>query len=273
MLTRRYRHKPLLTRPDADHVCTQFLYWLTCTAPTVVAALASGEVVSEGGTIEQIRVQCQTLPANSGDSFGFNVHVDGAPVFSASQVFDRDPLVGGFATTADAVTFTDLLDEVTGAGFADLSLLDTSDYVYAGFREIWAGLELTLAAVNDQDAVLSAEYRTASGWQAQALTDGTASAGKTLAQSGAVTWTPQADWVATNEGQLGELYWMRLKTSALLGATVEVDTARAIRDTGHFYLFTPDQNLVIPDGGELRVAATEADANAAGLTVMVVGVH
>ncbi|MGE0493284.1 MAG: hypothetical protein AB7S38_29015 [Vulcanimicrobiota bacterium] len=275
-MDRRWRNAPMKVDDDTKFVGTRFSLPVGAKSPAGVGSIVSGLVVAQGGTLKEVRLRAATLP-NTTDSFSFNVKNDGDDVFASAQVFGREFNPSGFAKTVDnGANFTNYLTQVTGSGVAAVGALDTAangDYIYASFDEIAAGMKVVMDGVNvnDQASVMTAEYPNGTTWGALTITDGTASGGATLAQSGNITWTPPADWAKVAVGSLGTRYWVRFKVSAVLAATVNIDTVLAIRDVGVFYAFTPDQNTEIADGAELRIAITEADANAAGLEFILNG--
>lgn len=255
---------------------------IDCTKPAVVETLGVGIAPPANFTASKVRMRVGTLPTSAGDAFSWNIRngVSGN-MFATAQVFSRTPDVGGFLKTLDTGgTYTSYLTEVTGTGTAALGGLDTlanGDAVYVGFSQLFSGIQIDMdgANVNAQAAVLAAHYWDGSAWQAVGnLVDGTASGGATFAQDGAITFDLASDW-RQNAVNSVTLYWIRLTHNggAPLTAGTAVDNADAIRDSGVYYEFTPDQNLTVSASSELRVHATEADANADKLSVIVEGTY
>lgn len=137
-----------------------------------------------------------------------------------------------FAKSVDNESnFTSYLTEVTGTGVASLGALDTSangDRFYIGYSVPFHGVTLTMdgSNVNGNAAILAAEYWDGSAWVTLDIdSDGTASSGATLAQSGDIKWGIPRDWAKKSLGTLGTLYWVRLNVSAVLSNPTNVDTA------------------------------------------------
>lgn len=122
-----------------------------------------------------------------------------------------------------------------------------SDCLYIGFPFPVDNLTFTIGSGNTSASVLSVTYyQRGTGWAAVAgKVDGTIVAtGKTLGQTGNVTWTMPTDWapsqiprptandaagwVSPTVFELhGSLYWVRLTVSAVLSATVRVQEIRS----------------------------------------------
>jgi len=248
-------------------------------APAAIGMLASGVFLPCKGRIEGLRLQCGTLPTNPTDSFSVNVSVGGLSLFSSAQAFAREISPSDFLVTTDnEATFTSYLTQVTGTGHAQLDALSTAangDYFYVGYSDMFGGVRLTMdgAEVNANAATLAAQYWTGSAWATMTVaSDGTASGGATLAQTGLVTFTMPAagNWAKKTINDT-ELYWIRFNVSAAMSATTSVDTAAVLRLVNHYYTFTADQNQAFAAGDELRIICTEADSNAASLNAVVFG--
>ena len=249
---------------------------ILCAPPSAITYL--GNIYApQAMTATRVLVGCTTLPTNPGDSFSFNVRNGNVgDLFSTAQVFDRTPNVTGFGVTLDnEANFTSYLTEVTGAGTAPVAL-DTAangDYLYVGFSDVFGGVLVDMdgANVNANASVLTAEYWTGAAWAALTITDGTANAGATLKQDGAITWLVPTNWAQRTITGLGTKHWVRISVSAALTAGTAIDNADAIRIPGHLYMFTPDQNTTVAASAELKANATEADAAAVGLLMVVEG--
>lgn len=271
-----------LDAAEADIVLLQAHKWqVTAPAknPAAVETLLSGITVDSPGTVTEVRLAVGTLHTGATDAFSFNVNQQGTGnLFATAQVFAREPNVTGFAKSTDEeATFTNYLTEVTGTGTAALAIdtLANGDSFYAGFSDLFAGVRLDMdgANVNAVTATLAAHYWDSNSWEPLTITDGTDSAGVTLAQDGAVTWLVPPDWAQRSLGALGTKHWVRFTVSAAMTAGTAIDNADAIRAVNHFYSFTPDQNAAVVSSAELRLHCTEADANAAGLVLQVVGTY
>ena len=225
-----------------------------------------------------VLVTLATVPTTAGDIFSFNVRNGTVgTMFAADQTYPRTPNVDGFLKTTDnEATFTSYLAEVTdaGAGVAVLSLLDTAangDFFYVGHGQLFGGCRLDMTAnVNVTVTTMTAKYWDGAAWQPVTITDGTAAAGAPLAQDGDVTWNIPGDWQQKTINA-SPMYWIRFQVAAALSAAVEVTEADVIRAPDVAYTYTPDQNLTVANSAQVRVNCTEADANAAGMTAVVVG--
>jgi hypothetical protein len=129
-------------------------------------------------------------------------------------------------------------------------VLASGDYVYIAQRYPFTNVFIHMDTVNTNASVLSGQYWDGTAWRdAVDVMDGTSVGGKTLAQSGAVQWSLDADysWNITNDTELTgaptELstlrifnsYWFRLKVSATLSAGTDS------KEIG--YCFTNSQRL------------------------------
>lgn len=128
---------------------------------------------------------------------------------------------------AGANTFTDLTLSYDGnTTTASGCTMTSDDYLYIGADPDtpWFSLiRFDMGAANVNAATLSAQYSKVDGtgaesWAALTITDGTAAAGKCLAQDGDITFTKPSDWgeITVNDTRLR---WIRLKASANLTLT------------------------------------------------------
>lgn len=98
----------------------------------------------------------------------------------------------------------------------------TTDYFYIGFSEQqrpsvgMVGFYITSGG-NTNASVLSCEYWDSAAWTALTISDGTAVAGKTMAQTGNVTFTLPGD-ITETEISNKRFLWLRFKVSANLTA-------------------------------------------------------
>lgn len=126
-----------------------------------------------------------------------------------------------------ANTFTDLdntldNDPATFSAFT----LTADDYIYIGtskprFEELYIQVDMG-SVVNANAATLSCEYSQGGGaWAAQAITDGTASGGATLAQDGLITIQPNKDWERERVDDK-TLSYFRFEVSANLTASIRI---------------------------------------------------
>lgn len=122
-----------------------------------------------------------------------------------------------------SASFTDITSAARDDNEKDIDLAAAlatfgTDRIYIGALWEFEGLEIKLLdAVNAIASVLTAKYWGNNQWTSLAATDGTLSSGKTLAQSGRVTWTLPADWERRRlNGTAEEFYWVELSISAAL---------------------------------------------------------
>jgi hypothetical protein len=91
-----------------------------------------------------------------------------------------------------------------------------------------AGLKFTIGVANTTTATMTVSYWKGS-WQALTITDNTAAAGKTLAQTGTVTWTAPSDALETHMyGVCG--FWLKITFSAALSAGTTITLAEYSAD-------------------------------------------
>ena len=126
--------------------------------------------------------------------------------------------------SGSAETYTDYTDEVNYTGHVPLDGMTTADYLYLGMGgERFAGLQVDVGSnPNAQAAVLTVEYWDGSSWVSAGTTDRTVDTGKTMAQDGLISWPWPIDW-SRNLVNGERLYWVRLKISSNLSATVDID--------------------------------------------------
>lgn len=175
-----------------------------------------------------------------------------------------------------------------------LDALAATAFLYIGAYVPFRGIAVTMdgAKVNANAATLSMAYWNGA-WKAQTITDGTAAAGATLAQTGNVTWTVPTDWTATKLGSTvvgGPVsnpdlanfapysnrpkYWLRLAVSAALSVSVEANSIFALNRSTAYAEMVQDSLLQfrIPQKGGADVdgpSCIEAltDAGTASLIV------
>lgn len=262
----------------------QFAIPVNCNAPSVAGMLASGIIMPAAGTLGGIRLAFATAPSSAGDAFSINVNVgaqDEAPleIFSSDQAIAKNEVPTDFLVSLDSgATFTSYLTEISGAGHAQLDALDTvgnGDAFYIGYSDPFFSVRVTMVGgqVNAETNTLAAHYWNGSAWTSITVaSDGTASGGATLAQTGVIGLTQPADgnWVKSTLNDV-EAYWIRFSVSAACSATTSVDTVTVDRLANHYFTFAADQNTAFAEGDEVRIICTEVDANAAGLHAIVFG--
>jgi hypothetical protein len=154
----------------------------------------------------------------------------------------------------------------TGTATLDLALTD--DYLYIGsdlpFNHRW----FEVSSVNSVSSIMSVDIWDGNSWNAAVdVVDQTSATGKTLAQSGYISWTTDrsSSWglEETTENVTGlttlkiyNMYWVRLKVSAsLTGST-------AVSYVGHKFSSDDDLGGRYPD----LVSSTIMDAFETGKT-------
>ena len=193
-----------------------------------------------------------TVPANTGTRnifpmrFGFGeILIEPA---AAMRLGFAPRIKEAWFYDASATTWVNLLNasralinrHVAGDTGTTLDAMQTTDYIYVGCDEPYLGLYVNMDAstVNSNAATLAGGYSKNDDTFA-ALTigsDGTASAGATLAQDGLVLWTVPTDWarfslatiLADITAPSRKLHWVRLSVSAALSADVEMEQLAAL---------------------------------------------
>lgn len=124
----------------------------------------------------------------------------------------------------------DFTVEVTDEDASTAAVLDalaSTDVVFVRTMVPANRLMLTVSQANANTAALTVKYRKSDGTWADAsnLSDGTAASGKSLSQSGTISWTKPTDEIPKYcFGAPG--FWYRLSWSAALSSTVRVSEAR-----------------------------------------------
>jgi hypothetical protein len=124
------------------------------------------------------------------------------------------------------VDYTFQVGDDDSATYADISSLDNSnDAIFICTPIPAKKLTVTILAANGNASTLTMAYwrndTSNFGFNPVAISDGTASGGATMAQSGDITWTPQTDEVEHYLfGRVG--FWYRLVVSATLDASVQI---------------------------------------------------
>jgi hypothetical protein len=100
----------------------------------------------------------------------------------------------------------------------------TDDAIYICSPEIASGIKLTISTANAQTATLKVYSWVNGAWQERSTgyDDGTLSGGKTMAETGTISWTKNAtDEMMILEGIMG--YWYKLVPQAEIGSTLRGD--------------------------------------------------
>lgn len=203
--------------------------------------------------------------------------------------------VDGLATVTDFSAAGQQNPASTGINLDAFSTLANLDALYIGAFTPFRGVAVTMSAsVNAVASVLSIDYWNGSIFTAvSGGSDGTASAGKTFAQTGNITWTVPTDWtkallpqavnpaltaaqanqaINTDDGRVPR-FWARFSVSATLSANTKPNTMFALnRSTAYAEMvsdsliqFSTQVKGTDPDG----IACVEAltDAGTANLIV------
>jgi hypothetical protein len=100
--------------------------------------------------------------------------------------------------------------------------LEATDAFYIGFHGPFASRYIQIGAVNANNSVMSVEYWNGSAWTAvDDFIDQTSISGKTLAQSGFISWVNATDWAKKSLTGIDsdvELYWVKITVSEDLSA-------------------------------------------------------
>ena len=152
-------------------------------------------------------------------------------------------VLGGFSRSETA-----LQDKVATVAAMAVGGLLTTGFLYFATQEQISGLNVTMKSgdVNANVATLKVEYWNGTAWADTSASDGTTSAGATLAQSGAITWSvPAAELplfagiLLGNDEYFGRnqnLYWYRVSVSATLSATVNISEMNTINKGTNYAL-------------------------------------
>jgi hypothetical protein len=141
----------------------------------------------------------------------------------------------------------------TGISAGALDTLINGGQFYIGSHLPFRALQVTMSgSVNAVVATLLGEYWNGSAWVSLAVTDGTASGGATLAQTGNITWTVPTAWAKAFPGSTLQMpvdvsqqhqmpyadkqrYWTRWSVSAKLTTTVTINLMLPFnRNTTHY---------------------------------------
>ena len=187
----------------------------------------------------------------------------------------RDRWAFSEAKTFIASAWQDVVTEASDATEEDIDLAATfatpgSDFIYLGAAYTFTGVYVDLLdSVNAAASVLTVAYWSENQWKTvPSQTDGTiASAGKTLGQSGRVTWGPIRDWERRSlNGSDEGIYWVRLSVSLAMAAgtssshLVAIKHPEGLRTVASFLSLSyilRGLALQTPDSEEWRTRADE----------------
>jgi len=194
------KETPTIVRPEEDRGSLSKNY-----RSTLSSVLA--EMAFEGdATFEQILYFLLMGVTN-----GIGIHPESAQYYESTG-----PVWTSYLTE---VTDDDLATHMPADG-----MTATVDYIYIGLANPFHLIRVTMGtAKNAIASVLSAEYsKGASVFGALTINDDTKVAGVTLAKSGGITFSPPSDWAVDTVNGIADKYWVRLKVSVTLSATVDV---------------------------------------------------
>jgi len=261
-------------RRSEDHLFAQMgdsdVLEATALPPTVTTGVFGAEVFS--GASSPVPASWANLLDNLLFSNGVDQHqiwsgslsyVKHFAVYSSETGWISIPEKGRDCTEAatDGLTTTSALIGALGTNAADV--------LFICCPTVPSGIKFTVGTANDVTATMSIEYWNGAS-TALSITDNTAVAGKTLAQTGTVTWTPVTD-AATYAiyGVCG--YWLKVTVSAPLNATTAVSAVE------YLSAWQPIQNIwdgVLMDAIEAQVylAATASFRTYGGAAINVGGI-
>ena len=178
---------------------------------------------------------------------------------ASDRIRDRWAAEKVFAETGG--TFTDYSVEARDDTEEDIDIeavyaTPGSDYLYVGALWTYHGLFVhMLDSVNANASVLTVAYWAKDQWQTvPAQSDGTiAAAGKTLGQSGRVTFATPTDWERRSLNSTGEeYYWTRLSINNALTSGTSISHLLSLRQTDNLTLVHTYLTLSYIFGGLAR---------------------
>jgi hypothetical protein len=103
--------------------------------------------------------------------------------------------------------------------------MTSSGFVYVGADDPFRGINVTMdgSNKNSNSSTMTVSYYNGSSWASASASDGSASGGATLAQSGLITWTVPTDWERVAVNGLNLDFWVRISVNNTLSATVEIE--------------------------------------------------
>ena len=200
----------------------------------------------------------------------FRLHMN--PRILDAVFFDESAATGSeYVNTSSSVNLvTDLTDRSTGTGTGTtLDSSTTSDFLYICLYEPTAGIRIVIGSANStaNTTLVGAYRKNDDTWANLSVTDGTASGGVALAQTGAVTWSAKTDWksaqlvgphgIADEKNSTSGIggtvgFWMRLSWDEALDSDTEIteiwtlsnDTNRGYYRAGQEYGLSFDRSRV-----------------------------
>jgi hypothetical protein len=220
-------------RRSEDHLFAQMgdsdVLKATALPPAVTTGVFGAEVFS--GAASPIPASWSNLL----DKLLFSNGVDQHQIWPGTLEYVKKFVIYSSASAMPAVPGTgkDYTDEVTDGVSTTTGVLGTlgtnaTDELMVCCPVVPSGLKLTLGVANTNTVAMTVSYYNGA-WTALTKADNTSSGGKTLAQTGTVTWTTPTD--AQPYYMYGFCgYWISIKLSAALSATTAVAGAEYLAD-------------------------------------------
>lgn len=199
--------------PEVPSVGNDYTVQVNDASTATVAVLDSlGNFVATSGT-----VTCTEAATDfSGGSTAFTTQLTvGQPVYVDANEKNF------IATITNATTAT--VTTAWAAGHSAKSFTTSNDCILICAPIMPNRVTFTVSAANGNTSTACASYYTDTGWKVLTVTDATSSDGKTLAATGAMTWTQPTDAIPKYMfGTNG--FWVKLAFSAALDSEVEVSS-------------------------------------------------
>lgn len=214
-------------RRSEDHLFAQMgdsdVLEATNLPPAVTTGVFGPEVFS--GAVSPLPASWSNLQ----DNLVFSNGVDQHQIWPGTLSYVRHFAVYSSATAWISIPEKgmDYTDEVTDGLDSTTALIgalgtNAADVLFICCPTVPSGIKFTIGTANDVTATMKVEYWNGAS-TALSITDGTSSGGKTLAQTGIVSWTPVTD--ATTYAIYGVCgYWLKVSVNAILKATTSVKT-------------------------------------------------
>lgn len=170
------------------------------------------------------------------------------------------------AAVANLTDASENLQDNDTATTLSMNSFDTAannNYLYVGSHIPFRGARTIIGNTNGTASVLTVKYwKNDDTWADTSATDGTASGGATLAQTGNVSWTLPTDWKRATIADIGDttiavvarpsilvqpLFWTRWEVSVALDATVTITGMQAMNRS------TTYDELDVSLGAEMRI--------------------
>jgi hypothetical protein len=190
-------------------------------------------------------------------------------------------------TTDAGTTLTDYSAEAqdgstsTSVTLSSIGTAAQGDFLYVGCHVPFRGATIDIDSANGTASVLTVKYWDGDSWADITATDGTDSAGASMGQDGAVTWTVPTDWAPTGLVKSGDFtvslpgtgnkyYWTRWQFSAALDSSTTLDHLICLPQSTSYLELVANQQFETaiqwgPDGFSSIEALT--DAGTANLVV------